>query len=175
MGLTDKIGVKGLIVGAGLLALTSGCNRVYTRALARGLGETALRQATVSSVRNKIEGPRGTTVNNYSQGQVGNNPYLVFSLWKDFNGNKRADSGEIIGIAGSSVNMDNVGLHLEANNNKNINSFIVMNSKYEVIQKINTPSGGMSIPENGMPPGDYIISGQLRSGGSISGKISITK
>jgi hypothetical protein len=55
-------------IGVGALVIATGCNQAYTNALSRSLGETMLTQAAVSSVRNKIEGPRGTTVN------VNNNP-----------------------------------------------------------------------------------------------------
>ncbi|MCK4649913.1 hypothetical protein KAT36_01645 [Candidatus Pacearchaeota archaeon] len=126
-------GLVGLAM-CGLVA-TSGCLSTYGKMAARDLAYTGMQQAVVSGVRSELEGRRdgqrvversSNTRRRDNQREVGNNRgdvangnrgvqyvrerELVVQYYKDFNGNRILDTGEILGDVEESVNLDRYGL-----------------------------------------------------------------
>ena len=118
--LTSDISLKNMARGSltGILAVgamlpLSGCLSTYGKSVVRNLGYTTMQQAAVSGVRNSVEGSRGTTVNVGGDNYGSKKRELVVQYWKDFNGNRKLDVGEVLGKVEESVNLDKYGLNIE--------------------------------------------------------------
>jgi len=143
-----KLGLVGRVVlGAGAVGgLVSGCSD-YGNAVSRNVGEYALMEGVAGSVRNEVEGPRGTTVNVGDGGYIPSEKIyrMVLRKYNDLDGDGFISNDETDFIKhNSAVDLSKYGVVINVLCDLNV-TYSMMNLDGKVIKSV-TSNDGVMLP-----------------------------